>query len=96
MSRLTYLGTVLMSEESARLQQQNPQKHFIAGSDAEIIGEIERFSALGVTQFIFRMNDLETAWRFVADVARTLPERYRSKTRAALADAVLLGAASAA
>jgi alkanesulfonate monooxygenase SsuD/methylene tetrahydromethanopterin reductase-like flavin-dependent oxidoreductase (luciferase family) len=67
--RLTYLGTVLMSEESARLQQQNPQKHFIAGSDAGIIGEIERFNALGVNQFILRMNDLETARRFVDGVA---------------------------
>jgi alkanesulfonate monooxygenase SsuD/methylene tetrahydromethanopterin reductase-like flavin-dependent oxidoreductase (luciferase family) len=67
--RLTYLGTVLMSEESARLQQQNPQKHFIAGSGAEIIHEIERFNEIGVSQFMLRMDDLETAERFVAGVA---------------------------
>jgi alkanesulfonate monooxygenase SsuD/methylene tetrahydromethanopterin reductase-like flavin-dependent oxidoreductase (luciferase family) len=66
--RLTYLGTVLMSEEAAGLQRQNPQKHYIAGGAAEIIREIESFNALGVTQFMLRMNDLETAERFAASV----------------------------
>jgi alkanesulfonate monooxygenase SsuD/methylene tetrahydromethanopterin reductase-like flavin-dependent oxidoreductase (luciferase family) len=65
--RLTYLGTVIMSEHAAS-GSQNPQKHRITGNAAGVIEEIERFSEVGVTQFMLRMPDLKTAERFVAEV----------------------------
>ncbi len=65
--RLTYLGTVIMSEHAAS-GPQNPQKHRITGNAAGVIKEIERFSEVGATQFMLRMPDLKTAERFVAEV----------------------------
>jgi alkanesulfonate monooxygenase SsuD/methylene tetrahydromethanopterin reductase-like flavin-dependent oxidoreductase (luciferase family) len=46
----------------------NPQKHFVAGSSAEVISELERFHALGVTHFMFRFLDPESLERFVGTV----------------------------
>ena len=66
--RLTYLGTLSVSEDPARVQR-NPGKHYIAGNAAEVIDEIERFRAVGVTHFMFRIPDLETLKHFVAHVA---------------------------
>ncbi len=65
--RLTYLGTVIMSEHAAS-GPQNPQKHRITGNAAGVIEEIGRFSEVGVTQFMLRMPDIKTAERFVAEV----------------------------
>ena len=65
--KLTYLGTVLMSEYAANLPR-TPHKHHIEGSAANVIREIERFCEIGVTHFMLRVPDLETAERFVATV----------------------------
>ena len=46
----------------------SPQKHFVAGSSAEVISELERFHALGVTHFMFRFLDPESLERFVQTV----------------------------
>jgi alkanesulfonate monooxygenase SsuD/methylene tetrahydromethanopterin reductase-like flavin-dependent oxidoreductase (luciferase family) len=66
--KLTYLGTLSVSEDPARVQR-NPGKHYIAGNTAEVIQELERFQAVGVTHFMFRIPDLETLKHFVTYVA---------------------------
>ena len=66
--KLTYLGTLSVSEDPARIQR-NPNKHFIAGNAAEVTHEIERFRDIGVTQAMFRIPDLETLSHFVSHVA---------------------------
>ena len=64
---LTYLSTASVSENPDEVVR-NPQKHFVAGSSAEVIQELERFHALGVTHFMFRFLDLESLKRFVQTV----------------------------
>ena len=66
--KLTYLSTVSVSENPAEVVR-SPKKHFIAGSSAEVIRELERFHALGVTLFIFRFLDPASLERFVLTVA---------------------------
>ncbi len=66
--KLSYLGTLSVSEDPARVQR-NPGKHYIAGNAAEVTRELERFQAIGVTHFMFRISDLETLKHFVAHVA---------------------------
>jgi alkanesulfonate monooxygenase SsuD/methylene tetrahydromethanopterin reductase-like flavin-dependent oxidoreductase (luciferase family) len=65
--RLTYLATVSISENPAEVQR-SPDKHFVAGSAAEIIRELEQFQALGLKEFIVRVPDLATLERFVKTV----------------------------
>lgn len=57
--KLTYLGTVSVSEDPAKVVR-NPNKHFVAGNAAEVIHELEQFCAIGVTHFMFRFLDIET------------------------------------
>jgi len=66
--KLTYLGTLSVSEDPTRVLR-NPTKYYIAGNAAEVTREIERFHAIGVTHFMFRIPDLETLQHFVAHVA---------------------------
>jgi alkanesulfonate monooxygenase SsuD/methylene tetrahydromethanopterin reductase-like flavin-dependent oxidoreductase (luciferase family) len=66
--KLTYLGTLSVSEDPTRVLH-NPNKYYIAGNAAEVTREIERFHALGVTHFMFRIPDLATLQQFVAHVA---------------------------
>src|ERR1700681_1589315 len=65
--KLTYLGTASVSENPDQVVR-SPQKHFVAGSSAEVIQELERFHAVGVTHFMFRFLDIESLERFVATV----------------------------
>jgi alkanesulfonate monooxygenase SsuD/methylene tetrahydromethanopterin reductase-like flavin-dependent oxidoreductase (luciferase family) len=65
--KLTYLSTLSVAENPA-LVQRHPQKHYIAGSSAEVTEEIARFCELGVTHFMFRIPDLPTLEHFVARV----------------------------
>ena len=65
--KLTYLGTASVSENSAEVVR-SQQKHFVAGSSAEVIRELERFHAVGVTHFMFRFLDPESLERFVQSV----------------------------
>jgi len=65
--KLTYLSTISVSEDPAKVQR-HPQKHFIAGNAAEVTQEIERFRALGVSHFMFRILDVESLEHFVARV----------------------------
>lgn len=66
--RLTYLATLSVSEDPARVIR-HPQKHYIAGNAAEVIEELEQFRDLGVTHFMFRIPDLATLEHFVETVA---------------------------
>lgn len=65
--KLTYLSTASVSENPAEVVRSS-QKHFIAGSSAEVIQELERFHEVGVTHFIFRFLDPESLERFVRTV----------------------------
>ena len=65
--KLTYLSTASVSEDPKQVVR-NPQKHFVAGSSAEVINELERFHAVGVTHFMFRFLDPESLERFVKTV----------------------------
>ena len=65
--KLTYLGTASVSENSAEVVR-SQQKHFVAGSSAEVIRELERFHAVGVTHFMFRFLDPASLERFVGTV----------------------------
>ena len=65
--RLTYLSTASVSENPQEVVR-HPQKHFIAGSSAEVIRELERFHEVGVTHFMFRFLDVASLERFVKTV----------------------------
>ncbi len=65
--KLTYLATISVSENLSQVVR-HPQKHYVAGNAAEVTREIEQFSALGVSHFIFRFLDVATVERFVATV----------------------------
>jgi len=65
--KLTYLSTASVSEDPKQVVR-SPQKHFVAGSSAEVINELERFHAVGVTHFMFRFLDSESLERFVKTV----------------------------
>jgi len=64
---LTYLSTASVSENPAEVVRSS-QKHFVAGSSAEVIRELERFQAIGVTHFMFRFLDIESLQRFVQTI----------------------------
>ena len=64
---LTYLGTVSVAEDPARVQR-NPGKHIIAGNAEEVTQELQRFQSIGVSHFIFRFLDHETINHFVKNV----------------------------
>lgn len=57
--KLTYLGTVSVAEDPAKVVR-NPQKHLVAGNSAAVIQELTQFHALGVTHFMLRFLDIET------------------------------------
>ena len=65
--KLTYLSTASVSEDPHQVVR-SPQKHFVAGSSAEVIQELERFHEVGVTHFMFRFLDPESLERFVHTV----------------------------
>ena len=65
--KLTYLSTASVSEKPDEVVR-SPQKHFVAGSSAEVIAELERFCEVGVTHFMFRFLDPESLERFVGTV----------------------------
>jgi len=67
--KLTYLGTVSVSDDPARVYR-TPDKHIVAGSAAEVIRELEQFCALGVSHFILRFRDRETLEYFGEKVAQ--------------------------
>ena len=62
--KLTYLSTASVSEKPHEVVRSD-QKHFVAGSSAEVIAELERFCEVGVTHFMFRFLDPESLERFV-------------------------------
>src|SRR5438270_4774606 len=66
--KLTYLSTASVSENPDQVVR-SPQKHFVSGSSTEVIRELERFHAVGVTHFMFRFLDPESLERFVQTVA---------------------------
>lgn len=68
--RLTYLGTLSVSEDPAKVLH-NPDKHFVAGNSASVIRELEQFTDLGVSHFMFRVYDEETLETFGKHVAPT-------------------------
>lgn len=65
--KLTYLSTTSVSENPDEVVR-SEQKHFVAGSSAEVIEELERFREVGVTHFMFRFLDPESLERFVETV----------------------------
>ena len=65
--QLTYLSTLSVSEDPAQVVR-NPQKHYIAGNAAEVIQELERFAALGVQHFMFRIPNIASLEHFVSHV----------------------------
>ena len=64
---LTYLSTASVSEKPEQVVR-SPQKHFVDGSSKEVINELERFHAIGVTHFMFRFLDPESLEQFVKTV----------------------------
>jgi alkanesulfonate monooxygenase SsuD/methylene tetrahydromethanopterin reductase-like flavin-dependent oxidoreductase (luciferase family) len=65
--KLTYLSTASVSENPAEVQRSS-EKHFIAGSSAEVIRELEQLQAVGVTHCMFRFLDPASLERFVQTV----------------------------
>lgn len=65
--QLTYLSTLSVAEDPTQVLH-HPQKHYIAGNAAEVIQELERFSALGVQHFMFRIPNIASLEHFVAQV----------------------------
>lgn len=65
--KLTYLGTISVAEDPAKVQR-NPNKHFVAGTPDEVTRELEQFTQLGVTHFMFRIPDLVSLELFVEHV----------------------------
>jgi F420-dependent oxidoreductase-like protein len=65
---LSYLGTLSVAADPAQVIRQ-PQKHYVAGSAAEVIRELEQFQALGVSHFMFRIPNIETLEYFAEHVA---------------------------
>jgi alkanesulfonate monooxygenase SsuD/methylene tetrahydromethanopterin reductase-like flavin-dependent oxidoreductase (luciferase family) len=63
----TYLSTVSVSEKQEEVVRSS-EKHFVAGSSAEVIRELEQFRAIGVSLFIFRFLDPASLERFVKTV----------------------------
>src|SRR6266571_1789947 len=61
--KLTYLGTVSVAEDPAKVVRSS-EKHFVAGTSAEVIQELEQFCEVGVTHFMFRFLDFETLEQF--------------------------------
>jgi alkanesulfonate monooxygenase SsuD/methylene tetrahydromethanopterin reductase-like flavin-dependent oxidoreductase (luciferase family) len=66
--KLTYLSTASVSDNPGEVVR-SPQKHFVAGGSAEVIQELARFQAVGVTHFMFRFLDPQSLERFVQTVA---------------------------
>jgi alkanesulfonate monooxygenase SsuD/methylene tetrahydromethanopterin reductase-like flavin-dependent oxidoreductase (luciferase family) len=66
--KLTYLATLSVAEDPAQVKR-DPNKHFIAGNASEVTRELERFQAIGVSHFMFRIPDLATLENFVTRVA---------------------------
>jgi alkanesulfonate monooxygenase SsuD/methylene tetrahydromethanopterin reductase-like flavin-dependent oxidoreductase (luciferase family) len=66
--KLTYLGTVSVAEDPAKVVRSS-EKHFVAGNSAEVIRELEQFCEVGVTHFMFRFPNIETLEHFVKTVA---------------------------
>ncbi|GCF08116.1 LLM class flavin-dependent oxidoreductase [Dictyobacter arantiisoli] len=62
--KLSYLSTLSVSEQPEQVKR-NPNKHFIAGSAAEVMRELEQFQAIGVSHFMFRILDVESLKHFV-------------------------------
>jgi alkanesulfonate monooxygenase SsuD/methylene tetrahydromethanopterin reductase-like flavin-dependent oxidoreductase (luciferase family) len=65
---LSYLSTLSVSDDPTQVTR-HPKKHFIAGNTSEVIQELERFRALGVTHFMFRILDVAALKHFVEHVA---------------------------
>ncbi|HET8840244.1 MAG TPA: LLM class flavin-dependent oxidoreductase [Ktedonobacteraceae bacterium] len=65
--RLTYLSTLSVSENADEVLR-HPDKHYIAGNATEVTRELERFQAIGVTHFIFRIPNLANLEHFIAHV----------------------------
>ncbi|HVU67417.1 MAG TPA: LLM class flavin-dependent oxidoreductase [Ktedonobacteraceae bacterium] len=61
--KLSYLSTASVSENPAEVQRSS-EKHFIAGSSAEVIRELEQLQELGVTHCMFRFLDPASLERF--------------------------------
>jgi alkanesulfonate monooxygenase SsuD/methylene tetrahydromethanopterin reductase-like flavin-dependent oxidoreductase (luciferase family) len=66
--KLTYLGTVSVAEDPAKVEHSS-EKHFVAGTSTEVIRELEQFCEVGVTHFMFRFPDIETLEYFGKTVA---------------------------
>jgi alkanesulfonate monooxygenase SsuD/methylene tetrahydromethanopterin reductase-like flavin-dependent oxidoreductase (luciferase family) len=56
---LTYLSTLSVADDPAKVKR-SESKHFIAGNADEVIEELERFRAIGVSHFLFRILDVES------------------------------------
>jgi alkanesulfonate monooxygenase SsuD/methylene tetrahydromethanopterin reductase-like flavin-dependent oxidoreductase (luciferase family) len=65
--KLTYLSTASVSEKPAEVVR-SPEKHFIAGNNAEVIREIEQLREIGVSHCMFRFLDTASLERFVQTV----------------------------
>jgi alkanesulfonate monooxygenase SsuD/methylene tetrahydromethanopterin reductase-like flavin-dependent oxidoreductase (luciferase family) len=65
--RLSYLSTASVSEKPSEVMRSS-EKHFVAGTSAQVIEELEQFAALGVTHCMFRFLDSPSLQRFVTTV----------------------------
>jgi alkanesulfonate monooxygenase SsuD/methylene tetrahydromethanopterin reductase-like flavin-dependent oxidoreductase (luciferase family) len=65
--KLTYLSTLSISRDPAEVQRV-PNKHYIAGTPAEVTEELQRFQQIGVSHFVFRILDLKSLSLFNREV----------------------------
>lgn len=70
--KLTYLCTASVSEDPAQVVR-SIQKHFVAGSSAEVIRELKQFREAGVTHFILRFLDPGSLECFIHTVVPHFP-----------------------
>lgn len=64
---LTYLSTLSVADDAAKVKR-SESKHFIAGNAEEVIEELERFRAIGVSHFLFRILNVESLEYFGREV----------------------------
>jgi alkanesulfonate monooxygenase SsuD/methylene tetrahydromethanopterin reductase-like flavin-dependent oxidoreductase (luciferase family) len=64
---LTYLSTLSVSDDVTKVKR-SESKHFIAGNAEQVIEELERFRAIGVSHFLFRILDVASLEYFGREV----------------------------
>lgn len=67
--KLTYSGTIGISDDASQILNSSAKKHVITGNTQAVIQELERYCVLGVTHFMLRFSNFASLERFVSKVA---------------------------